>query len=574
MDTPPPGNRTTSTSGTGAPRRVDAASRWQSRVSTLTIVTVVGYLSIGRAFAYIGVPALGIFLGEVLLVGAFAFRPLRDRVLAVVGQLVDPGPFHILMWAIAIFVGYGLFQVVLGHSQGHPLQDIILNLPFNYYAIFVPVGIAIGTVDRGILRRFVAVLAWTNAIYGAIFLLFLQHLGIVLPWAQGVALSGPAGSGIAIMGLLCLGRSFRRDWYLYVANFFMMLAMQMRGEWVGFMAALVIWSILKRNLRVMAGGAAIVAVAFTIMSLFNLQIPASSTRGGKISAQGVLARSVAPFNKDLAMRYSDQADVFAGTASWRQTWWNAIGDSVTKDRQHLLFGNGYGFELRNLVAYVEPGVRTPHSVYYYAIGYSGFVGLAFFAGLQIAILGLLQRVRRVTGEVFGFTVVALGFGLGMFGNYFETPFGAIPYYVLLGLCLSPLATTGGASRRSSFAVSGPVATRYTSLGAHAAPSAEAPGAGETSALEPPVDGFTATEVEPQLPGPALLELAVTEVDTSRSHESHVRWLNAAKDRLQTMSASELRALARAQGVRRPGAMKKSSLIALLEAEILRDLDPP
>lgn len=540
-----------------------AEAGWEANVVTLTIAAVVGYLAVGRAFAYIGVPSAGVYLGEALLVGAFLFRPLRDRIVAVMSQLVDGGPFHVLMWAIVVFLGYGVVQIVYGKLQGFPFGSIILNLPFNYYAVLIPVGIAIGVLDVDLLPRLVRVLAWTNAIYGVAFMAVLQHLSIVLPWAQDVALTGPAASGLAILGLLCYEPDFRRDWYLYGANVFMLLAMQVRGEWVGFAAAFLLWSILQRTIRVGAIAVAIVAVVFSLMALLQVEIPASSTRGGTISAQGVLARSVAPFDPELASRYSDQADVFAGTASWRERWWQAIGRSVTQDSQHLIFGNGYGFELRSLVGFVEPGVRTPHSVYYYAIGYSGFLGLAAFVGLQVAILGVLARVRRLRGEVFGFLVVASGFGSAMFGNYFETPFGAIPYYLLIGLCLStlvrpsaPAAAVAGRAVRPRRARATRVIARTGWSEPQGSSTPDAPGPRGAIGPEPtpaPVDG-----------PPSMVGLP----PTVKARMRHARDL---RDRLRSRPAADLRRLARERGLLRVAARKKATLVEALEADLEREL---
>lgn len=411
---------------------------WQRRLSTLTIAVLVGYLSLNKSFAYLGIPALNVFIGEVLIVGAFVYEPLRVRIVAVLGQLLRPGPFHLLAWAIAAFLAYGLFQALYGRHLGYPAMSILRNLPFNYYVLYVPIGIAIGTLDRDLLRRFARALAWFNAAYGLIYLAVLQRMALTLPWQPDVAISGASGSAVAILGLMCYGRG-KKDWYLYAANFFILFAGQVRGEWVGLVLAIVVWSIVKRNIRVVVTGAAVLALVFAVMSLARIEIPASSSRGGTVSATGIFARSIAPFNKDLAAQYSTEADVFAGTASWRENWWTAIDTSAHQDELHLLLGNGYGFELRSLVTYVEPGVRTPHSVYYYALGYSGYVGVALFGIVQLALAALLWRVSKMTRQPFGLVMIPLAFGLGLFGNFFETPFGAIPYYLIVGLALAPLA---------------------------------------------------------------------------------------------------------------------------------------
>src|SRR5690606_39928801 len=46
----------------------------------------------------------------------------------------------------------------------------------------------------------------------------------------------------------------------------------------------------------------------------------------------------------------------------------------------------------------KESTRTPHSVFYYALGYTGWVGVILFAALQYAILAHLWRSYRLTGQ--------------------------------------------------------------------------------------------------------------------------------------------------------------------------------
>jgi hypothetical protein len=61
------------------------------------------------------------------------------------------------------------------------------------------------------------------------------------------------------------------------------------------------------------------------------------------------------------------------------------------------FGHGYGFDLFSLAPPEVRGgqekweVRTPHSVFYYPLGYTGWVGVVLFAALQLTILRLLWQ---------------------------------------------------------------------------------------------------------------------------------------------------------------------------------------
>ena len=72
-------------------------------------------------------------------------------------------------------------------------------------------------------------------------------------------------------------------------------------------------------------------------------------------------------------------------------------------------------------------VRTPHNIFYYALGYSGWIGVAIFFALQLTCASMLWRVYRLTGQAYGLAVWAATLIAAFFGNVMETPFGAIPF---------------------------------------------------------------------------------------------------------------------------------------------------
>jgi hypothetical protein len=105
----------------------------------------------------------------------------------------------------------------------------------------------------------------------------------------------------------------------------------------------------------------------------------------------------------------------------------------------LLIGPGYGYLLRNLVNYLKDlgEIRTPHNVFFYALGYSGWVGVVLFFSLQATVGSLVWRAYRLTGQPFGLAFWAAALLSAFFGNVMETPSGAIPFYLTLGLIIGP-----------------------------------------------------------------------------------------------------------------------------------------
>jgi hypothetical protein len=114
------------------------------------------------------------------------------------------------------------------------------------------------------------------------------------------------------------------------------------------------------------------------------------------------------------------------------------------------FGHGYGFDLMELAPEeIRQGsdVRTPHSVFFYALGYTGWVGVALFSLLQLAIVRLLWRSYRVDGQAAGVVFWVMGMGMAFFQASFETPYKAIPFYLLMGMSIAP-----GLLRRSAWSL--------------------------------------------------------------------------------------------------------------------------
>jgi O-antigen ligase len=135
-----------------------------------------------------------------------------------------------------------------------------------------------------------------------------------------------------------------------------------------------------------------------------------------------------------------RAESQEATFVWRTVWWLAIWDSVHEDLRRTIWGYGYGFPLGDLVPYLEGQfIRTPHNEFLYALGYTGWVGVALFFLFEGEILRLLWKVNRATGEPFGVAYWATMMTFGMFFPLGETPYGAIPFYLITGWVVAPIA---------------------------------------------------------------------------------------------------------------------------------------
>jgi hypothetical protein len=411
--------------------------------SKLLLLLVAGYLTLTRSFAHFGVPAANLFIGEIAIAAFLLWRPhavLENWITA----LRQPARLSEFSLAFSCFLAYGCFELIRGLGNGNEFLLALQGFAFHYYPICFFIGLWLGGADPRLLRKAVRLVAWTNGIYGVLYIAFLNRIPMAVPGTTDVPLFGqPAGSSIAILGLICLEPKLSRVWHLLLINSLVMLGLQVRAEFLGFLLGVAVWGLLTRRFdRVFAGFA--VLVALLAAGLFvDFRMPAPGTRGGQISTRDIIGRVVAPADPELAAEYTENARSLAGTATWRLNWWQRIWDDVHRDTATAMFGESYGFPLADLVGYRERDLRTPHSVFFYALGYGGWVGVFVFFALQASLGRTLWLAWRVSGLPFGPVLWVTFLSGACFGNAFETPFGAIPFYLLTGLAAAPLCAELG-----------------------------------------------------------------------------------------------------------------------------------
>ena len=181
------------------------------------------------------------------------------------------------------------------------------------------------------------------------------------------------------------------------------------------------------------------------MYVTGLSIASPTGRGARlgttISAEELVARGVAPLDDNLAGRLAPSKDVdFAeNTAVWRLVWWAEIWGQVHNQWSTTLLGFGYGYPIGELNPDIDPGtfIQTPHSDFFYALAFSGWVGVILFFLLQAELFRLLWRGFKVTGQPFGLMCWAALLTMSFFEDFFEAPFGAIPFFLLVGVAIAP-----------------------------------------------------------------------------------------------------------------------------------------
>jgi hypothetical protein len=403
----------------------------------VAVFLFTGYLAMARSFAYLGVAPL--FIGEIVL-GAFLLLKPRVVLGTWVTALLRPSPLNGFALVLLLFLAYGIWQVARGVLGGSDLVYTLKFFIFNYYALYMFLGMWVGLRSPDCLRKAIRVLGWVNGVYGIAFLLALRHVEAVVPGSDMALFSPPTGQVVVIVGLLTFERDLRSVWFILVINIVVTLAWQVRSEWLGLVFGILTWGLLTRQLgRVVAVGIAGLMVLGAI-EFAGIKLPGRT--GDSVSLSDNVARIIAPIDLDLAKQLSPRAVYHADTAEWRELWWKQIWISAHSTPMLEAFGHGYGFDLFSLAPwqmreYETMEIRTPHSVFYYALGYTGWAGVLLFAALQLAILRLLWQSYRLGGQPAGVVFWMMGMAMASFQGGFETPYFAIPFYLMVGMGAAP-----------------------------------------------------------------------------------------------------------------------------------------
>jgi hypothetical protein len=400
---------------------------------------VVGYLSMTRSFAYLGIPPLQIFIGEIAL-AAFLFCKPRVALGTWTLSLLRPSPLNELGLAMLVFMLYGIWQFTRGILAGSSIFHTLKYFIFNYYTIYMFFGMWVGLRVPDFLPKLVRAIAWVNGVYGLIWIVVLRRYDatLLIPGTDVQVFGEPVGSAIAILGLCCVERDFRKVWFLLMLNTVVLLTLQWRIEWLALALGMGLWGIMKGRFgRVVAMGLA----GLTVLGMIDLAGIDLAGRNTPVSLDETLARVIAPIDEDLAKELSPHAQMAAHTVEWREKWWNGIWHSSVSSLMLAAFGHGYGFNMLTLappeIRYGDVEHRIPHSVFYAALGYTGWVGVVLFGFVQLAIFRLLWRGYRLTRQTIGIVWWVAGMTMCSFEAGFDTPYRAIPLYLMWGMAMAP-----------------------------------------------------------------------------------------------------------------------------------------
>jgi hypothetical protein len=414
-------------------------------------VLLAGYLAFSRDFSYLGIPP--IYIGE-----AYLFFKIVQNSRNWVSRFVnDALRLRCLPTAIALHLIWGILEVGRSWYIGRGLLMSLRTAAFNYYPLYALIGISIGSaLTKPAFLRVLKLVIVTFAVRTLI--------AEILRLAQ---ISAPGSAAIVPIIMLTMWGQLRNwKWrypLLLICTYQVFFGSHHgRGALLGLLAgilaiALSSWS---RFVRFCMGAAG----ALILLMFVGPLIPAPSGGGPPLDPVVQVARVIASEHPDAAIRmikwrangkltgeYADEMDNLIGardTAMWReQIWKNAMHKLNTPSLR--LMGNGEAMSLQDLTPDGQD-IHTPHNISIYAIYYTGWVGLGTFFFLMFALWREAQHLVDPRLRVLALATIWSSLLITLTGNFMEAPFGAIPFYLLVGVIIGldrpKLPSTRGPNR--------------------------------------------------------------------------------------------------------------------------------
>lgn len=403
----------------------------------LLVFLLLGYLLFSRSFAHLGIRP--VYIGEVALATFLILKP-SSLLRPWLTSLVRPTRSSAFSWWLGVSLAYGIFQCTRAIAGGDASLRVAEIFAYHVYPLYLFPGIWLAKRFPDFLPRFIPVFAWCHGLYGIVYMAVLSPLGLTVTLDDPTVVGWfgqPGFSGVAVLGLLAYWHGARRGFIPLLLNLLVMLGMQMRAVWLSFTIAVTLWAFMASRLKQLALCGLVVFGVLMAGIATDLRIPSPASRGGEISTREIVGRWVSAIDPELAAQVSTGADEYAGTVDARLAFWGGIWQQIKLDPTDLVFGLGYDFPMWQLYpGYSEASgktVRSPHNLFMFVLGYSGFLGVLILLGIQFSLGRMMWRSFRDSGEAFGFCLWILIMVWVLFDPVLESPMGAIPLYILFGL---------------------------------------------------------------------------------------------------------------------------------------------
>lgn len=405
-------------------------------------ILLLGYMFMGRGFAYLGVPPL--YIGEtVLILGSFAFiTALPTRRL---------GPAHVTILA---FMLWGALRTVpfLGTYGADALRDAVV-WGYAAFAVFVSLLVTPAHV-RQVIRLYGRVLP-VFVVWVPILALVWFGFQEILPRVPGIGIPIPflkpgdmavhlAGAAAFVLAGLYPRHGWRGMiepllWMAWLAGVAIVASVNRGGMLAVASVSTLILFIRSLGRWVTAGLVALLVLG--VVGATDLELDTGQDRSISVDQLALNIQSIVFELDDRSL---------SGSREWRQEWWDTIVD-YTVSGPHFWDGKGYGINLADDDGFQvgDGSLRAPHNAHLNLLARGGVPGFALWVAVQVAFLVTMVRAARVAartgrrlwlgvlGWVFVYWLAAV---VNMtFDVYLEGPQGGILFWSLVGFGLAVAA---------------------------------------------------------------------------------------------------------------------------------------
>jgi hypothetical protein len=346
---------------------------------------IAGYLLFDKAFAYLHLPGMPLYVGEmVLAVGVLG-------TLAATGYLRVPVRDEPILALLGVFMFWGLIRLLPNVSTYG--IDALRDSALWYYCLFAFLACAALARSPNLPERLIAQLSRLTPWL----LLWLTISLITVPLADyapsvpfttvSVLSHKPGNAAIAalpVLGCMWLFPDGRRAgsrgvWSIMALVIIALAATQNRGGMLGVAAgAMVGLAFVRDRLRLIGHAVVIIALGLGLATLLSLKIPFPGAQGREFSATQLV-------DNVLSVEGGDSPGNLGGTVEGRQELWSRVLDKQTMDG-HLVDGSGFGPNLASQVGVYDDGkdtLRSPHNSHLDILARMGLVGFSLWIALWL-----------------------------------------------------------------------------------------------------------------------------------------------------------------------------------------------
>jgi Right handed beta helix region/O-Antigen ligase len=343
-------------------------------------LALVGYATLGKSFAYLGLPPLHV--GEFVLLAGLA---------ALIGSRAPLAMLVVLpCQLLAVLMGWVMLRTI-PYIEEHGL-DALRDSVIVMYGLLGLIVIAVLIEDPRRLPRVVTAYG-RFAAAGIPVMVALALMAVAfkeqLPDVPGLGVpilhfrSGDFGThlgGAMVFMLLGLGHA-SHFWTAIALVGAVLAASQNRGAMLAIVLPVAIAAVVSGRWRAVAKGLAAGGALLALAYVLDAGVSDLGARGRGVSVHQLV--------DNLASVFGTSYDTLDGTKRWRLAWWDTIANYTVRG-EYFWTGKGFGTNLAEADGFVvgdnpaAPPLRSPHSAHMTILARAGVPGLLLWGALLLS----------------------------------------------------------------------------------------------------------------------------------------------------------------------------------------------